>query len=360
MVQSPCLPSGSVDDELLEERQLMCNEYDAEDDDLDYWFETSPNFEIGYIYIKCHGSIINQNHTVPVPEGKTIIKKNQSSCGVASKVSRYKNIELQTSINNMEIKKLIENIDTCIDLDTYRIVSPDATNDACNIMQNKDKYMIKQYSRMSSTPSENWNVPIIYNFMYFITTDVSGNVIHMYNLFERRYMKSLFKMHKWHWARNATSKSYAKELLKKLRIISPDETTQLDLSGASDMPVLGEDGVVTPNQFDSAGGYHYITTEMLFDIIKVLPYTTIKILDLSCNVIMQNGILRSVEDINYDYSDNNKIGYGGYKKTRKNKSTRRSSKRHNKKVTSKRRIRGKLRRTKHIKRSRRKKITIRA
>ena len=294
-------------------RRLTTGEYDTdeedeEDDDGDGDVPTDP---VGYIYIRCHGKIIKTDpntgqilNPVPVPEGKTIIKKNQSSCGVIS-LTDYIEPDEQDADNNEYIERLIYNIDTCVELDTYRHRYNSykerypIDDNSCNIMRNKDAYFMKEYTQqVEHTDAEGHSVvlPDI-DVMYFVTAYQDGRIKNQYDLFKKRQVRELFKDHKWHWTRETIHKNNTKELLKKFLIISQDETNQLDVRGV----------------------YDKVTTKMIFDIISALPYTIIKILDRSCNQIHRDGNIINLEDINYDYSSHNTIGYGGSKKTRSSK-----------------------------------------
>jgi hypothetical protein len=346
------------------ERGLLANEYDTDEDEDEYEDEDDEmNYATGYIYINCHAGIYEEDpdtgeviHPVPVPDGKDIIKKNQSVCGEISIVDSYSVLKDNSIMDNITIRKLIDNIDTCLDIneskkrhniykDAYKDSLSDADDNMCNIMRNKTHYKFKIYEQGNENDkdyhkyySSRGRIPRQVDVIYFINIYNNGTTGRMYNLFEKSDVRDLFKDHKWHWTQSTLMKNKAKDILKSQSIISRDATRQLEVGGV----------------------YDEVTTRTIFDIISVLPYKTIKILDLSCNKVYRYGIELKKAEVDYDYSDNNKIGYGGYKKTRKNKSTRRSSKSPTKKVTSKRHIRGKLRRTKHIKRSRRKKITRRA
>jgi hypothetical protein len=302
------------------ERRLTTGEYDTDEEEEEEEDEDEEDDEVltdmvGYIYIRCHGRIIQTDpntgqilYPVPVPEGKTIIKKNQSSCGA---ISLNDNIDptAQDTDNNEYIERLIYNIDTCVELDTYRHKYNSyrekypIDDTSCNIMRNKDRYLMKEYTQQveqTDVDGRTFVLPDI-DVMYFVTTYRDGRIKNKYNLFKKRQIRELFKDHKWHWTRETIHKNNTKELLKKFLIISQDETNQLDLSGV----------------------YDKVTTKMIFDIISVLPYTTIKILDRSCNQIHRDGNIITLEDINYDYSKDNTIGYGGSKKTRRSKRSKR-------------------------------------
>ena len=337
------------------ERGLLANEYDT-DEDEDEDEDDEMNYDTGYIFIRCHGGIYEEDpvtgeviHPVKVPDGKDIIKKNKSVCGESAVNDIYTDLQSTRAVDKMSIRKVMDNIDTCLDINESKeehinyknedgVGLSNVDDNMCNIMRNKTHYKFKIYE--PGNEKDNHYLPVgriprQVDVIYFITTYGNGTIKYMYNLFEKSDVRDLFKDHKWHWTQSTLMKNKAKDILKSQSIISRDATRQLEVGGV----------------------YDKVNTRTIFDIISVLPYKTIKILDLSCNNVYRDGRAFKKSEVYYDYSDDNKIGYGGYKKTRKQKSKRRSSKSHTTNVTSKRRIRGKLRRTKRNKGSRRKKIT---
>ena len=270
-----------------------------------------------YIIIRCHGTI-NWGKIINIPFGKEIIKKNKSACGYIS----YGNPSVENQIDllipyfmdmktNMCVthyptprtiddpridkinwknthqyipeidpiwmfqvheKKTLKNIK-----ENYPFMEVDPTAQLCQVMINKRKYHIKRYSIMDTYNSHD------YGGIFICNINPDNSISKIYNIFFTDEMQEL--IHDYN-----------------LNVEIPNSLKTFEIKSRHKI------------------AYTWLDTRILFNLFGLLPFTTFKILDLSCATVhkpgpFEKGIPKGDRLVNpielaYDYSEANSIGYG--------------------------------------------------
>jgi len=256
-----------------------------------------------YVIIKCHGKI-DFEIKIPIPYNKTIIKKNFAACG-------YRHIDnkmracLKEELLTYTLPRIVKNIDTC-GYTKHRVTRyyeeyvsdypekkiPSMTDDVnaqvCSVMKDKTHYYNKIYTKSKYDSTQFGGI--------FVCFRKLNGTYWIFNLFDY------------------------KDLYQLISYFSPYITEQIHRTRK--YAYLGHEQLNKP-------GKKYIDTIFLFKLFDILPFNTFKILDESCNVVpiigpFEKGTPEGYQyidpkDLNYDYSDENKTGFGKKNVNKKHK-----------------------------------------
>jgi len=290
--------------------------------------------ETCYIIIRCHGSILWDVPPIQVPHGKEIIKINQAACGHSTfspptvdneSTLLFKYVKYMYFLNmhgepDPSVSKFIYKLPYIDPIYTRKyhekIVSirpderiPSLRDEPLDrvsyVMRHKSHYYNKLYSVVDNNIVERNNGIFIY-----IKNTGNPYQLENYSIYNIFYKDGLSALMRRYSSRPFSLVSECNSAAKRLRAIDSNPDI-----------------------------YRYITTEFLFLLIKMLPFTDIKILDISCSNVEKDGPFppdtheseryKPAEELGYDYSDANPFGYGRYN-NKKHKYTNKKSKKRSK------------------------------
>ena len=242
-----------------------------------------------FLFIYCHGTIITDHVPIKVPDNINIIKKNISACGYQS-ASVRENESYDVYLQRLK-EDMLRDFNTCVTSDEFincRKRKADyeyCEKNSCVIQYSKREYLMKMF--ITDKTRE-----YLQN-MIFVIKKPDGT-IEEYNLFNIEDIHQLISNY---------CDDFNRSVYSFLDKMGEKEARRTDKKGNK---IIKKISIIE-----------------LFQLFTFLPFSTIKILDFSCNTFQSkkgNSINRE------DYTYNEQYGYG-FNKSKKSKKSKKNKRR---------------------------------